>query len=57
MAATIPGGDAEFSAWLDNFVTCAWANLANLGLVQAAGHEALHTSELALGTASDGVIL
>ncbi len=28
MAATIPGGDAEFNAWLDNFVTYAGANLA-----------------------------
>ncbi len=30
MAATIPGGDAELNAWLDNFVTYA---TANLGLV------------------------
>ena len=29
----IPRGDAEFSAWLDNFVTYANANLAGLGLV------------------------
>ncbi len=32
MAAYIPGGDAEFNAWLDNFVTYANANLANLDL-------------------------
>ncbi len=31
----IPGGDAEFSAWLDNFVTYANANLAAIGLVVA----------------------
>lgn len=31
----IPGGDAEFSAWLDNFVTYANANLAAIGLVAA----------------------
>ncbi len=30
MADYIPGGDAAFSAWLDNFVTYA---TANLGLV------------------------
>lgn len=29
----IPGGDAEFNASLDNFVTYASTNLANLGLV------------------------
>ena len=29
----IPGGDAEFGAWLGNFVTYASANLAALGLV------------------------
>ena len=29
----IPSGDAEFSAWLGNFVTYASANLAALGLV------------------------
>ena len=34
MADYIPGGDAEFNAWLDNFITYANANLANLGLVQ-----------------------
>ena len=28
MADYIPGGDAEFNAWLDNFVTYANANLA-----------------------------
>jgi len=28
MADYIPGGDAEFNAWLDNFVTYATANLA-----------------------------
>ena len=28
MADYIPGGDAEFNAWLDNFVVCANANLA-----------------------------
>ncbi len=28
MAGYIPGGDAEFNAWLDNFVTYAGANLA-----------------------------
>ena len=33
MADYIPGGDAAFNAWLDNFVTYATANLANLGLV------------------------
>ncbi len=33
MPATIPGGDAEFNAWLDNFVTYATANMAILGLV------------------------
>lgn len=32
MAATIPGGDAEFNAWLDNSVTCAGAILAGLGV-------------------------
>ncbi|MCK4659670.1 MAG: hypothetical protein KAV82_09145 [Phycisphaerae bacterium] len=32
MADYIPGGDAAFNAWLDNFVTYANANLANLGL-------------------------
>ena len=31
----IPGGDAEFNAWLGNFVTYANANLAGLGLVAA----------------------
>jgi len=36
MADYIPGGDAEFNAWLDNFVTCADANPAKLRLVQ--GH-------------------
>ena len=30
MADYIPGGDAEFNTWLDNFVTYAGANLANL---------------------------
>ncbi len=34
MADYIPGGDAELNACLDNFVTYAGANLANLGLVQ-----------------------
>jgi len=34
MADYIPGGDAQFNAWLDNFVTYAGANLANLGRVQ-----------------------
>jgi hypothetical protein len=29
MADYIPGGDAAFNAWLDNFVTYANANLAN----------------------------
>ncbi len=29
----IPGGDAEFGAWLGNFVTYANTNLAALGLV------------------------
>ena len=29
----IPGGDAEFGAWLTNFVTYANANLVALGLV------------------------
>ncbi len=38
MADYIPGGDAEFNAWLGNFVTYASANLANLGLVAAGGH-------------------
>jgi len=33
MADYIPGGDAEFDAWLDNFVTCASANEVALGLV------------------------
>ncbi len=33
MADYIPGGDAAFNGWLDNFVTYATANLANLGLV------------------------
>ena len=33
MADYIPGGDAALNAWLDNFVTYATANLANLGLV------------------------
>ena len=33
MADYIPGGDAAFNAWLDNFVTYATANLAGLGLV------------------------
>ena len=33
MADYIPGGDAAFNAWLDNFVTYATANPANLGLV------------------------
>ena len=28
MADYIPGGGAAFNAWLDNFVTCATANLA-----------------------------
>jgi len=28
MADYIPGGDAAFNAWLDNFVTYATANLA-----------------------------
>ncbi len=32
MADYIPGGDAEFNAWLDNFVTYAGANLAALGV-------------------------
>ncbi|NOT01154.1 MAG: hypothetical protein HOP29_11055 [Phycisphaerales bacterium] len=31
----IRGGDAELSAWLDNFVTSADANLAAIGLVAA----------------------
>lgn len=31
MADYIPGGNAEFNAWLDNFVTHANANLAELG--------------------------
>ena len=29
----IPRGDAELNGWLANFVTCANANLAGLGLV------------------------
>jgi hypothetical protein len=33
MPDCIPGGDAEFSEWLDNFVTYANANPATLGLV------------------------
>ena len=33
MADYIPGGGDAFNAWLDNFVTYATANLANLGLV------------------------
>ena len=33
MADDIPGGDVASNAWLDNFVTYATANLANLGLV------------------------
>ncbi|HUU83630.1 MAG TPA: hypothetical protein VM243_09015 [Phycisphaerae bacterium] len=32
MADYIAGGDAEFNAWLDNFVTYASAKLAELGL-------------------------
>ena len=31
MADYIPGGDAEFNAWLDNFVTYAGADLPGLG--------------------------
>jgi len=38
MADYIPGGDAEFDAWLTNFVTYASGNLAALGLVSAGGH-------------------
>ena len=33
MADYIPAPDAEFHAWQQNFVTCANANLAALGLV------------------------
>ncbi len=32
MADYIPGGDAAFNAWLDNFVTYASANEVALGL-------------------------
>ena len=32
MADYIPGGDAAYNAWLDNFVTYASANLANIGM-------------------------
>ncbi len=32
MADYPPGGDAEFGAWLDNFVTSATANMAALGI-------------------------
>ena len=31
--SSIPGGDAEFGAWLENFLTYATANVAALGLV------------------------
>ena len=34
MADYIPGGEAEFNAWLGNFVTYADTNLTNLELVQ-----------------------
>jgi len=32
----IPGGAAAFNAWLDDFVICATADLAELGLVSGA---------------------
>ena len=38
MAATIPGGDAEFNAWLDNFVPVCR---------QAGPTRIIHTAEIA----------
>ena len=35
MADYLPSSDADYSAWLQNFLTAANANLANLGLVAA----------------------
>lgn len=35
MPRFVPGGDAEFGAWLDNFVTCANGHLAGTGLIVA----------------------
>ncbi|MBN2559967.1 MAG: hypothetical protein JXQ75_03445 [Phycisphaerae bacterium] len=34
MADYIPSADAAFNTWLDNFVTYAGANFADLGLQQ-----------------------
>ncbi len=50
MADYIPGGDAAFNAWLDNFVTYATANEVALGL--AVGDlTPVTTAQTAWGTA------
>lgn len=49
MADYIPGPDADFNAWLANFVTYANANLAALGLV-AADMTPITTTQTAWGT-------
>ena len=36
MADYIPGGDAEFNSWLDNFGACAGAGSGNVSLALGA---------------------
>lgn len=49
MADYIPGGHAEFNAWLDNFVTCAGVSLGRLLRRQRRLQEAVEVLQEAAG--------